>query len=102
VDPGEGGVAGAVEASGGEEGDAAIRSGDVGVEGVGDVFGGMDVGDWGFAGVGVCSYLDGVAEAVPVGALLGYVSHERRAASWKSGGRRRRGGERVILGGLPS
>lgn len=70
MDPVERWVSACVEARGLEHGDAAVGGGDVGVEGVVDVLGWVDIGDWGFCGGRVGGNFDSVAEAVPVCALM--------------------------------
>jgi hypothetical protein len=70
VNPVEGLVSFAVEAGGLEHGYTAVGGGDVGVEFVVYVFGGMDVGYWGFGWIWVGGYLDFVIETVPVGSLF--------------------------------
>lgn len=74
VDPLEGVVAGGFETGLREEGDAPVGGGQVGVELVVDVFGGVDVGNGAFAWVRVRRDFNAVAVAGPVGALGGVVS----------------------------
>jgi len=70
VDPVKVWVSFTVEASGLEHGYAAVCRRDVRVEFVVYVFGGMDVGYWGFGWVRVGGYLDFVVETVPVCSLF--------------------------------
>lgn len=60
MDPVEGVVGVGVEAFGAEHGDASVCGWDVGVEFVVLVFVWVDVGDWGFCGIWVCSYFEAV------------------------------------------
>lgn len=69
MDPVEGVVETCVEAGGFEDFADAGSHGEVGVEDVGLVFGGVHVRDGGFGGFGVCRDFDGVAEGGPVCSL---------------------------------